>query len=380
MKAYCITCKQIPWRREAAVEQFRAAGVDVEFFEGVHGPTLGLVPRLPAFDNRDFWISSAKAGMQLSFLLLLTVCRERPDEAVLVFEDDVQLVPRFRQELAESLAALPDDWDVCHVGHCCTEDKPTLRINDRVSEIRYPLCCHAVAYRRRAMPLLIDVLRSSCHSNHDILLAQMAYPRLRCYSLTPPLAWQDSCTTLSEAHGEVTWATIPGRFAFARLYDEALDRVGAPARFVEIGSGLGRSTAYMAEEIKRRYKPVEFWAVDTWQSKNQLADVGRRAGDIFPLWRRNMSRAGVLDYVKPLQMPSVEAAIGFADGSLDFVFVNGDHVYANVLADLQAWTPKLRPGGVMAGDDYGVADVDQAVREYYGSDFRTWEHHWIVDR
>ena len=92
-----------------------------------------------------------------------------------------------------------------------------------------------------------------------------------------------------------------------------------------------------------------------------------------------MSRAGVLDYVKPLRMSSVQASTHFEDSSLDFVFAGGHHSYPELIADLKAWTPKLRPAGVIAGDEYGRPDVEQAVRERFGSAFRTWEHHWIVD-
>jgi Methyltransferase domain len=67
--------------------------------------------------------------------------------------------------------------------------------------------------------------------------------------------------------------------------------------------------------------------------------------------------------------PSVEAAGRFADGDLDFVYVDGDHTYEGVRGDLEAYAPKVRPGGLLAGDDYGVRGwwedgVTRAVDEF----------------
>jgi hypothetical protein len=49
---------------------------------------------------------------------------------------------------------------------------------------------------------------------------------------------------------------------------------------------------------------------------------------------------------------SVEAAELFHDGTLDFVYIDGNHNLQNVIADLAAWTPKVCSGGIIAGHDY----------------------------
>lgn len=49
---------------------------------------------------------------------------------------------------------------------------------------------------------------------------------------------------------------------------------------------------------------------------------------------------------------SIEVAKTFADGSLDFVFIDAEHTCEAALADLQAWYPKVKPGGLVSGHDY----------------------------
>jgi len=67
---------------------------------------------------------------------------------------------------------------------------------------------------------------------------------------------------------------------------------------------------------------------------------------------------------------SVEAAKDVEDGSLDFVFVDGNHVYDAVIEDLDAWVPKVRLGGVVAGHDFRdfpnkpTIHVKRAVTDY----------------
>ena len=59
------------------------------------------------------------------------------------------------------------------------------------------------------------------------------------------------------------------------------------------------------------------------------------------------------------------------DRWLDFVFIDADHSYVGVTADISAWEPKVRSGGWIGGHDYentnptfGNLGVTRAVDEY----------------
>jgi len=52
---------------------------------------------------------------------------------------------------------------------------------------------------------------------------------------------------------------------------------------------------------------------------------------------------------------------------LDCIFIDGDHSYNSVLADLNFWWPKIRPGGMLLGDDYWMDDVKRAVNDFAAS-------------
>lgn len=56
--------------------------------------------------------------------------------------------------------------------------------------------------------------------------------------------------------------------------------------------------------------------------------------------------------VSMVRMTSLEAARDFGKGSLDFVYIDGNHDFEYVNDDIYAWWPKLRFGGVLAGHDF----------------------------
>jgi len=64
---------------------------------------------------------------------------------------------------------------------------------------------------------------------------------------------------------------------------------------------------------------------------------------------------------------SNERAKDFADGSVDCIFVDGDHTYPGAKRDIHLYAPKLRPGGYLIFDDYSksymgvVKAVDELV-------------------
>jgi len=74
------------------------------------------------------------------------------------------------------------------------------------------------------------------------------------------------------------------------------------------------------------------------------------------------------DRRRVLRMDSVEASRQVANGSLDFVFIDANHTYQGCTADIEAWLPKVKVGGLLCGHDYKNTDfpefeVDRAVDE-----------------
>lgn len=157
---------------------------------------------------------------------------------------------------------------------------------------------------------------------------------------------------------------IQGWFNFQQLYYTTIKSARPNSHFVEVGAWKGRSTAYMAVEIANSGLNIQFDVVDTWQgSEEHNWDPYVQTGTLYEHFLGNL--APCKPWVRPLRMTSLEAATQYPDQSLDFVLLDASHDYANVRADILAWLPKVRPGGILAGDDYrdDWPGVRQAVDE-----------------
>lgn len=85
--------------------------------------------------------------------------------------------------------------------------------------------------------------------------------------------------------------------------------------------------------------------------------------------------------VKIIRKLSLEAVKMFQDNSLDFVYIDANHQYESVKADILAWYPKVKVGGVLSGHDYCDiwVGVKQAVNEFsQGFNFK-FEHAPSID-
>lgn len=125
----------------------------------------------------------------------------------------------------------------------------------------------------------------------------------------------------------------------------------------EFGAGLLR----VAPQLQ------EYFAVDPWVPQPNSEDLWNlgvdEQHDNFLAAAKALHAAGG-ERVHIVQMPSVNASRSFLNDSIDFVYLDGRHDYCSVLADLRAWWPKIRRGGVLAGDDYHRAEGSSTANSW----------------
>lgn len=173
---------------------------------------------------------------------------------------------------------------------------------------------------------------------------------------------------------------IEGWFDFEGVYRDAVRNAREGGTLVEVGTFLGRSLAFLAVEAHNADKGLSVFCVDHWKGSSAeplyKGIMEEHGGDLYPAWRVSMKIHGLLTLVIPLKMPSLEAAEHFEDESLDFVFLDAGHDYQSISADIDAWLPKVIPGGTLAGHDYEryFEAVVKAVDERFAVrvDNKTW--------
>ncbi len=166
-----------------------------------------------------------------------------------------------------------------------------------------------------------------------------------------------------------SWHEIHGWFDYENLYRTLALQIPEGGRFVEDGCWLGRSVAAMFQFAKNLDKRFEIHVVDTFAGEpgnaHHRAVLNAHDGSVEKPFRANMKALGLNPVIHA--KPSIAAAQEFADDSCDAVFIDADHHKPHVLADIAAWLPKVKPGGVLCGHDYDELGVFEAVNEALGA-------------
>ncbi len=166
----------------------------------------------------------------------------------------------------------------------------------------------------------------------------------------------------------LSWQDIPGWFDFPEVYAYAVHHAPEKgATFVEIGTWLGQSTAFMLGLIQQSGKRIDFKSIDTFKGSvtepAHQAIVEKHGGSIIEAARANLASACGPDGPSCLiEADSSSSALFYADGTVDFCFIDADHTEPAVRRDITAWLPKMKPGGILAGHDIDSPGVYAAVK------------------
>ena len=137
---------------------------------------------------------------------------------------------------------------------------------------------------------------------------------------------------------------------------EYLPKGGAAA---EIGVHLGD----FARRLLDLARPDQLHLIDPWRRREEAAYAAAWYGEAVTQAELDRRHAHVTERFGPEiaagrvvihRAASAEALEGFADGALDWIYIDGDHCESAVARDLALALQKVRPGGLILGDDYGV--------------------------
>lgn len=144
---------------------------------------------------------------------------------------------------------------------------------------------------------------------------------------------------------------------------------------IEIGVDRGSFSDLILKELS----PKKLYLVDPWEpgyDKNSpITHYGGSSTRTAYSTVESLNRVKTR-FSKEIEEGQVELRQGFSydvvddlpDAYFDFIYIDATHVYESVKADLNAYLPKLKKNGVMAGHDYfsnnGIFSVIPAVDEF----------------
>lgn len=132
-----------------------------------------------------------------------------------------------------------------------------------------------------------------------------------------------------------------GRFKdLPRLFHELGFKTG-----VEVGVYRGFYSKYLLHFCPG----LKLFGVDAWKIYGDYHDYTPE--DIELAFQEAKKLEEKFDY-HLIRGWSVDIAKRFTNESLDFVYIDGNHALEFVIADIAAWAPKVRKGGIVAGHDF----------------------------
>jgi hypothetical protein len=168
---------------------------------------------------------------------------------------------------------------------------------------------------------------------------------------------------MTEVKSEGITCSVGDRMAVESLVKEMIAQHGQ-CRCIEVGTWLGHTALGMWDA-----GASVVHCVDTWEGTEDERDgcnaIAKEVG-FLRIWNSFCHRVGperLNKTIVPHCGKSLDWATVWAE-PVELIFIDADHRYESVLADIKAWTPHVVPGGILCGHDFGYFPaVERAVRE-----------------
>ena len=174
---------------------------------------------------------------------------------------------------------------------------------------------------------------------------------------SPPRRWLDGelvfevparLTDVRSWHGHIP-------FAFW-LVEECRPRV-----FVELGTHKGDSYCAFCQIVDRLALPTQCYAVDTWKGDPHAGEYGEEVYE--ELLRYHEPRYS--SFSRLVRSTFDEAALHFANGSIDLLHIDGLHTYEAVRHDFERWRSKLSDRAIVVVHDVNVRERGFGVWQFW---------------
>lgn len=130
-------------------------------------------------------------------------------------------------------------------------------------------------------------------------------------------------------------------------------RTDLPQFFVDmgykVGAEIGVETGVFSEELLR--VGLKVYSIDPWLHTTNWAfqKSEERMDKIYNGAVKQLSKYENSVIIRKISM---DALSDFADDSLDFVYIDGNHEFRYFAEDIYEWPKKVRKGGIISGHDY----------------------------
>ncbi len=117
----------------------------------------------------------------------------------------------------------------------------------------------------------------------------------------------------------------------------------------KVGAEIGVEDGFFSEELCQvglHVYSIDPWIhCPSWKYQRSQAQMER-------MYEETKERLGKFENNTIIRKTSMDAVEYFANESLDFVYIDGNHEFRYIAEDIYEWEKKVRKGGIISGHDY----------------------------
>lgn len=166
--------------------------------------------------------------------------------------------------------------------------------------------------------------------------------------------------------------------AFSNIIEQYLNNK-SDLNLVEIGVARGSTSKFTLEKLSD--KVSSYTGIDPYES-----NYDRKDG--FSYYNQDLMDNLYKFVIEKVNDPRFNlirkksnlAYLDFEDNSIDAIYIDGNHSYEAVTEDIKCWSPKVKQGGLIIGDDYLTFEgVKKAVNDSF-SNFNESGNTWFIEK
>lgn len=138
------------------------------------------------------------------------------------------------------------------------------------------------------------------------------------------------------------------------------------------GAEIGVFQGEFSNHILNVWLGKKLYLIDSWRFHKEQVDIlnyqdKKQIDNLIKTLDNTYKHKDRVAIIKEL---SLHAAEMFKDEFFDFIFLDASHDYEDVLADLKAWYPKIKPKGIFIGHDFmegtWLIDINKPILTNFG--------------
>lgn len=190
---------------------------------------------------------------------------------------------------------------------------------------------------------VFDMDEKTTKFEDDTLLQNMHGGRPRCFFSEGVKQEKQSATLLDEIKNTGSPYEIPN-----------ISRDDLPQFFVDRGYKVGAEIGTAQGEYTEKFcqNGLTIYAIDPWIAYGGYDKSPEHQKALDSHYQTAKERLSNYPNCKIIKKTSMKAVADFADNSLDFVYIDGNHEFKYVAQDIYEWTKKVKSGGIVSGHDY----------------------------